>query len=384
MNVLMLTAYPPVLNMHGGGVRMYHNIRILSQKHRVRVISFIESEQDRERLKSVREVCESVTAIRRAPDFRPHWLSVKPFLYREFNTPEMYRAVDDAFRAEHVDVLQCEYLHMAQFRRRGTFSILTAIEAMSKNAWEDYSKQEAPLEKVRLFYRWMQMLRYEVLETRKFDRVITMTPEDAAHLRSYSPGANIRPIPIGVDIDHFTPLPEDPHQPIEVLFVGNFRHSPNVEAAAFLIRYIAPNFPEVRFVFPGPNIPVDLPGAPNVVFPGFVPDIRDVYNRPNTIVMAPLFSWTGQRVKMLEAFAMGCPIVTTRVGAMGFPVRNGEEALLADTPLEFSDALRTLIGSMDFRRELGERGRRMVSEKFGWSRLAEEFLGVIEEAAVSN
>ena len=384
MNVLMLTAYPPVLNMHGGGVRMYHNIRILSQKHRVRVISFIESEQDRERLKSVREVCESVTAIRRAPDFRPHWLSVKPFLYREFNTPEMYRAVDDAFRADHVDVLQCEYLHMAQFRRRGTFSILTAAEAMSKNAWEDYSKQESPLKKVQLFYRWMQMLRYEVLETRKFDRVITMTREDAAHLRSYSPGANIRPIPIGVDIEHFTPLPEAPHQPIEVLFVGNFRHSPNVEAAAFMIRQIAPNFPDVRFVFPGPNIPAELTGAPNVVFPGFVPDIRDVYSRPNTIVMAPLFSGTGQRVKMLEAFAMGCPVVTTRLGATGFPVRHGEEALLADTALEFSDALRILMDSMDFRRELGERGRRMVSEKFDWNRLAEDFLGVVEEAAVSN
>jgi glycosyltransferase involved in cell wall biosynthesis len=100
--------------------------------------------------------------------------------------------------------------------------------------------------------------------------------------------------------------------------------------------------------------------------------------------MAPLFSWTGQRVKMLEAFAMGCPVVTTRIGAMGYPVRNGEEAIFADTPLEFSDALRTLIGSMEFRRQLGERGRRMVTEKFGWNRLAEDFLSVVEEAAVSN
>jgi glycosyltransferase involved in cell wall biosynthesis len=151
-----------------------------------------------------------------------------------------------------------------------------------------------------------------------------------------------------------------------------------------MIRHIAPNFPEVRFVFPGPNIPVELAGGRNVLFPGFVPDIRDVYSRPNTIVMAPLFSWTGQRVKMLEAFAMGCPVVTTRIGAMGYPVRNGEEAIFADTPLEFSDALRTLIGSMEFRRQLGERGRRMVTEKFGWNRLAEDFLSVVEEAAVSN
>ena len=79
---------------------------------------------------------------------------------------------------------------------------------------------------------------------------------------------------------------------------------------------------------------------------------------------------------------MSCRDDTNR--GMGFPVSNGEEALLANTPAEFCDALRTLIGSIDFRRQLGERGRRMVTEKFGWNRLAEDFLGVVEEAAVPN
>lgn len=384
MNILMLTAYPPVLHMHGGGVRMYHNIRILSLRHRVRVISFVESDEDFERLNEVREVCDSVTGIRRVPDFRPHWFSVKPFFVREFSTPEMYRAVDDAFRAERVDVLQCEYLQMAQFRRRGTFSILTAIEAASKNAWEDYSKQEDPVEKLRLFYRWMQALHYEVLETRKFDRVVTMTPEDAAYLRSYSPQANIRPISIGVDSDHFSPFPEDERQPLEVLFVGNFRHSPNVEAVSFLIQHIAPHFPDVRFVFPGLNAPPELAGGSNVSFPGYIPEIRSLYNRPNTIVMAPLFSGTGQRVKLLEAFSMGCPVVTTTVGAMGFSIRDGVEAILANTPREFSEALRALAASIEYRRRIGRQARRMIEERFGWDRLAEEFLGVVEETAVSN
>src|SRR5438046_1584322 len=125
MNILVLTAYAPVLHVHGGGVRMFHNIRI-----------------------------------------------------------------------------------------RG------AME---------------PDVKFKLFYRWMQMLRYEVLMPRKFDRVVTMTENDADYLRSYSPAANIRAIPIGIDASEFAPLPEEPSRPIEVLFVGNFRHSPNVEAAEFLV-----------------------------------------------------------------------------------------------------------------------------------------------------
>ena len=68
----MLTAYPPVLQMHGGGVRMYHNIRILAQQHSVRVISFVENERERELLRMLEGICESITPIQRVPDFRPH------------------------------------------------------------------------------------------------------------------------------------------------------------------------------------------------------------------------------------------------------------------------------------------------------------------------
>ena len=81
---------------------------------------------------------------------------------------------------------------------------------------------------------------------------------------------------------------------------------------------------------------------------------------------------------------MGCPVVTTKIGATGFPIRHGAEAILADSPSEFCDALRSLAASPAYRRQIGETGRRMVVEHFGWERLAEGFLGVVEEASVSN
>jgi glycosyltransferase involved in cell wall biosynthesis len=379
MNILVLTAYAPVLHMHGGGVRMFHNIRILAQKHSVRVISFVENEEEREMLQSLEGICESVAAVKRVPDFRPHWLSVLPFLVREFSTPEMYRAVESEFRRKHVDVLQCEYLQMAQFHRPGTLTVLTLHEILSANAYEAFQRERTPGRKFKLFYRWMQMLRYEVMMSGKFDRVAAMTAVDAEYMRSYAPGAHVHAIPIGIDPDEFMPMPEEPARPLEVLFVGNFRHTPNVEAAEFLIRHIAPQFPGVPFVIRGSYVPDALHrSAPrNVSFPGYISDTRPLYHRPNVIVAAPLFSGTGQRVKLLEAFAMACPVVTTSIGSLGYPLRNGIDAFVADTVEDFAASLRQLISSEELRRRLGQNARDMILRDFTWQRIGEQFLDLV-------
>src|SRR5262249_27938545 len=209
---------------------------------------------------------------------------------------------------------------------------------------------------------------------------------DAGYLRSYIPDCNIRAIPIGIDPSEFTPTAEDLEHPIEVLFVGNFRHTPNIEAAAFLIERIAPRFPGIKFTIPGSHVPdAFLNSAPaNICFPGYIPDTRVLYRRPNTIVAAPLFSGTGQRVKLLEAFSMACPVVTTSVGGMGFPVRNGVDTLIADTPEAFSAALRRLISSAKLRREMGQNGRELIKQHFTWSKIGEQLLEVVEEGGLGN
>ncbi len=378
MNILFLTPYPPVLHMHGGGVRMFHNIRILSEKHSVRVISFIESGEERELLRSLDGICESVTAVKRIPDFRPHWFSLLPFLVREFSAPDMYRAVETEFQKRKVDVLQCEYLQMAHFYHRGLLNVLTLHEAVSANAWEMFQRESDPIQKLRYFHRWMALLRHEARMCRRFDRVITMTEDDAAYLRSYSPSAQIRAIPIGIDLTEFVPQPEMNSQPVEALFVGNFRHQPNVEAAEFLIDRVAPQFPEVQFVIAGSHVPDRLPRLPNVCFPGYVSDTRLLYHRSNTIVVAPLFSGTGQRVKLLEAFAMASPVITTSVGAKGFPLQNGIHSLIADNEKDFIASLHRLISFRDLRVRLATNALEMIKQCFTWDRIGCDLLDVVD------
>jgi glycosyltransferase involved in cell wall biosynthesis len=356
---------------------------LLAERHAVRLISFVESDEEREMLRPLESICESVIAIRRVPDFRPHWLSVRPFLAREFSTPEMGLAVDAEFRKKRVDVLQCEYLQMAQFHRSKVFTVLTLHEMLSANAYDAFVRARKSAAKFKLFYRWMQMLRYETWMSRKFNRIVTMTNPDAEYLRSYLPSQDIRAIPIGIDPEEFSPAVEEPFRPLEVVFVGNFRHSPNVEAAEFLIEHIAPRFPAIQFFIPGSHVPDDfrMRATPNVEFPGYIPDTRVLYKRPNTIVVAPLFSGTGQRVKLLEAFSTACPVVTTSIGALGFPLRHGIEALVADNVEDFTVALRQLAVSEDLRRRMGENAREMILRDFSWIKLAEQFLNAVKPDA---
>jgi polysaccharide biosynthesis protein PslH len=392
MNILVVTPYPPVLHMHGGGVRMYHNIRILAEKHSVRVFSFVMDDEELELLKSLEPICESITGIRRIPDFGAHWFSLAPFMVREFGTPAMHQAVDGAIREKKVDVIQCEYLQMAQYKRLGVFSILTAHEAYSANAYRAFQDATDAIEKVRLFSRWMAMLNYEVSMCNAFDRVVTMTTDDAAYLRSYARRANIRAIPIGIDAEYFQPARDEVQAgEIQVVFVGNFRHSPNVEAAEFLIDEIAPHFPSLNFVIAGSYVPETLHAKrkrdsaqhdsmlKNTSFPGYVYDTRVLFQGPNTIFAAPLFSGTGQRVKLLEAFAMGSPVITTSLGAAGFPITNGRNAIIANTAAEFRAAVSSLVASVDLRSSLGAEGRQLILDKFTWDSIGQQFLDLVAE-----
>src|SRR5262245_61618785 len=158
MNIVVVTPYPPVLHLHGGGVRMFHNIRLLAERHSVHVLSFVEDDNERRSLDPLKAFCKSVTPVERHPDFGAHWFSLMPFMVREFGTPEMHKAVDDTIREHKINVIQCEYLQMAQYKRPGIFSILTIHETYSTNAYRSFQTAADALEKLQMFSRWMAML----------------------------------------------------------------------------------------------------------------------------------------------------------------------------------------------------------------------------------
>lgn len=207
---------------------------------------------------------------------------------------------------------------------------------------------------------------------RQADVVTTLTDRDRATLAPLAGRTPLVVIPLGVPLpDH----PADPcgRRPQTVLFVGNFMHPPNVDAAERLIGSVFPLVrrvlptAELRIVGPNPGRGLGATAGDGVTVTGEVPIIREQLEDA-AVVIAPLRSGGGMRVKVAEALAAGKAVVATPLAAEGLDVRNGEQLILAETDQDLAEAVVALLRSPGDRAELAGRARAWALGALGWER----------------
>lgn len=389
LDILVLTAYPPALGLHGGGLRMYYNVKFLASRHRVRLISFIEHERESELLQKLEPLGVEVRAVPRRPAPPRHLWIPRPAEHYEFAGAAMAAEVRRALQGRRFDVIQAEYLQMAQHvpREGARRTVLTLHEVQYANAARAFEKAGNPWTRGRRWYDWMVQLNYEVRSCSRFDAVVCMTGEDARLLSEFVPASRLRTIPIGVDSGFFQAGPEAGGAPPgkKMLFVGNYRHPPNRESVYAMAERVLPAVlrqdPEAEFWVVGGNTEMldreRLSRLPGVRLQGYVRDLRAVY-RECAVFAAPILSGNGMRVKLLEALSMGMAVVTTPLGAQGFRVRHGEELIMAGSPEAFAAAAVELLQDSRRRAELGSRARELIRERYDWSVVGRQFLDVVE------
>lgn len=221
------------------------------------------------------------------------------------------------------------------------------------------------------FVQWRRLLRYEALVCRRADRVLAVSEADAAALRKLAPDANITVVPNGIDTRAYAPTRTHADTPT-LVFTGTMDFRPNVDAVLWFTREVLPRIrnrvPDARFLAVGqrPHRRLDvLRDDPAVTLTGFVEDPRP-YIAGAAVYVVPLRMGGGTRFKVLEALAMGKPVVSTTLGAEGFPVTHGRELLLADEPEEFAQAVVALLNEPGRGAELGQAGRAFVEERYDW------------------
>jgi glycosyltransferase involved in cell wall biosynthesis len=126
----------------------------------------------------------------------------------------------------------------------------------------------------------------------------------------------------------------------------------------------------------------DLAAQPGVTFSGYLPSVADAVRKSWALVV-PLRKGGGTRLKILEALALGTPVISTRKGIEGLDVEPDTHVLVADTPQEFADATCRLLQDAALRTRLTEAGRALVEEKYDWAIIGRQLSDLITEVTHS-
>lgn len=198
--------------------------------------------------------------------------------------------------------------------------------------------------------------------------------------------ARVAIVPNGVDLPaHLGWTPGSKR----VLFVGNMGYEPNADAARFLVRRVLPllrdKFKDVSvdLVGPGSAQIQELQGLRGVMIHGFIPDLSDVY-RSAGLVIAPVRAGSGTKLKVLEAFAHGVPVVTTSEGISGLSVGRGSHVMLANDEHEFAQAAETLLLKHAFADQLRVAARRWVESDLSWPMIGQHFCEELEQTVIGG
>jgi GT2 family glycosyltransferase/glycosyltransferase involved in cell wall biosynthesis len=391
-NILFICPYIPCEGVHAGAGRMHTMIRLLAQRHQVSVVTFIDKESELKYVPELEEYCQEVVVIHRKPPYRRrNPLVLEPFVVSEFNSPQMGAEIHRLLSERDFDIVQVEYTQMAQYvpNTRRSCTLLTEHEvafATHRRAFESFPFS---WEKFRALMGSLIMMDYELKACRRFDKIITLTDADKKDLLSFEPGLDIEVVPMAVDGSWFMPQ-NTSEEPNSLVFIGYFRHSPNVHGIMRFCREILPlirqDIPDTKLFIVGSSPPdeiIRLGKMDNVVVTGWVEDIKPYIAR-SSVYVAPLWLGTGMRVKILEAWGMAKPVVTTSIGSQGIDCTPGENVLIANDPQGFAAQTVRLLRDKALREKLGRNGRKQVQSKYDWEIIIQQVEEMYDEVLATK
>ena len=369
LNVLFVSPYPICPPVHGGGVFMYQTALELAPLCSLHLVILLDHDYERWHHWELEEKAASVEYLTRMEGQPKEFGSILPFAVREFANTNLEWLIHREIYLRQVDVVQLEYTALGQyfaaFRRLAC--VLFEHDIYFQSISRGLPGMPGLVRKTKATFEYLRSLRYELGMLPYFDRIQVCSPENGDYLLSFLPElrGRIDDNRAGIATSRYEFQP-DGRESFTMLFLGSFRHTPNQEALDWFAFKVLPcvleRCPKARLVIVGAEPPPrhSLPDLPeNIDLRGFVEDVREPLAR-YAVFVCPILSGSGMRVKLLEAFSAGIPVVSTRVGAEGLTTKDGEICALADDPAEFAAKVIELFNDAGKAREMARRAREQV------------------------
>jgi glycosyltransferase involved in cell wall biosynthesis len=416
MNILFLTQVLPYPLDAGPKVREYYNLRYLADKHAVTLLSFKRASDTPEALSHLKSFCTRVETVSMPRSrFRDGLamlrsiLTNQPFLITRDEIPEMDLAIQKIIREEKYDAIHADQLWMAPYALKAKREAIVngyqpRIILDQHNAVHLIPKRMAEASRNRFLRTWLKreaklMAEYEVQTCRQFDHVVWVTLEDLKAViaitnlldnvnhevnENTAESKNNTIIPICVDTADTASIDGVP-KTNEILFIGGMHWPPNADGVTWFAKEVLPRVtagcPQAHFEAVGKQPPEAIKAlGQQVTTPGYVENTESYWANAKVFVV-PLRAGGGMRVKILDAWAQGIPIVSTTIGAEGIMYMPGKDILIADSAEDFARAVLKIMVDDSLAQSLSFSGRRTLEDCYDWRKIYPAWDAVYQQVA---
>jgi glycosyltransferase involved in cell wall biosynthesis len=381
----------PLPPKSGGRLRVFNLLKHLASRHRVTLLTLADSAEDvATHIPDLERLCGRVIVIPWRPGpaalagraiLGAGWIGTLPLSVLNKRSPALAGALHELLQRESFDVVQIEWIQMAQHVHDLDWALLARRGVLVEHdvAWLPLDRRVGVTRGLarRFWAREARLMRaYEEAAWRRFARVVTMSEDDARHVRPVTGRVSV--VPNGVDTGHYAECVDAKRDDRTLLLVGWFRHDPNVDALRYFLESIyeriVQRHPDVKLRIVGSHVPRALERLAarwsSVELAGYVEDVRSELARA-AVSVVPLRVGGGTRLKILESMAAGTPVVTTSIGCEGLEVEVDRHVLVGDSPEAFAARVSDLLADRDRQRRLAREARSLVELRYDWSRSAQ-------------
>ncbi len=397
MRVLQLCHKPPFPGIDGGCIAMGKVTRgLLEAGQQVRILT-AETHKHPFQPEQIPEDILRDTGIEAIPvntrldpvDAFANLITQDPYNVSRFFSPDMDIRLVELLQTEAFDVIHLESLFMTPYidtiRKFSDARVIFRSHNLEYMIWQRMAQGESNLAKRTYFKLLSRQLRdYERRVLGRMDGIASISKEDAQRYRNLGCDVPIRTIPFGMDIEGAKLNGKDAPSPLRLFHLGSMDWLPNREGVDWLLNEVWPLLlekqPEATLYLAGRNMPEEFfeRDIRNVHVLGEVTEALSFMNE-HGIMLVPILSGSGIRVKIIEGMALGKPIVSTRVGAAGIEYTDRENIMIGDSPSEFAESINELVETPRLRDHIGRQARTLVEEKYDDRRIISQLIELYKE-----
>ena len=396
MKILQLCLKPPLPARDGGCIAM-NNVTegLLQAGHKVKVLTIFTYKHDLNPELMPEEYVEQTgiegvfidTRVNAVEAFASFVTADSYNISRFFSTDFDIRLAK-LLRNEDYDVIHLESLFMTPYvgtiRRLSTAPIVLRSHNLEFVIWEKIAAGTSNVfRRMYLKYLTRKLRSYELSMLNEVNGIAAISEEDKNRMLALGVKKRIRTIPFGVDLNQY-PYESEAYSEVALFHLGAMDWGPNLEGVLWFLKNIWPSvherFPQLKFYLAGRNMSDEISrlNLANVEVVGEVENAVS-FMHSKAIMIVPLLSAGGVRVKIIEGLAMGRAVISTSLGAEGLNCEHGTQLLLADRKEDWLEAIEKLLHDEETRKSMALEGRKHVAAHFDIAAVTNQLVNFYKE-----